>query len=106
MTWCHDRRDARPRARSRAADQLTGVLAAPRSLVSGVMPFEDAALFLTEAVASVLGQTWAPLELVLVDDGGSDGSGPLPEHLARAHDCVRVVTHAGACRRGDPHEDV
>lgn len=43
-----------------------------RALVSGVMPFLDAGKFFRESVDSVLTQTWRPLELILVDDGGTD----------------------------------
>lgn len=69
-------------------------------LVSVVMPFKDAAGFLDEAVASVLGQTWSPLELVLVDDGGSDGSDHLAARLADGDSRVRVVSHEGRTNRG------
>ena len=38
------------------------------------MIFKDAAPFLAEAAESVLAQTYEPVELLLVDDGGSDGA--------------------------------
>ncbi|MBW2261313.1 MAG: glycosyltransferase [Deltaproteobacteria bacterium] len=43
-------------------------------LVSVIMPVRDALPFLDEAVASVLGQSLEDLELVVVDDGSTDGS--------------------------------
>src|ERR1700688_60108 len=38
------------------------------------MPVYNCAQFLREAVGSVLGQTLSDLELIVVDDGSSDGS--------------------------------
>ncbi len=48
------------------------------ALVSVVLPTRDRCALTAEAVASVLGQTWADLELVVVDDGSADGT---PDHL-------------------------
>jgi glycosyltransferase involved in cell wall biosynthesis len=42
--------------------------------VSVVLPVRDGERFLGEAMESVLGQTLADLELIVVDDGSSDGS--------------------------------
>jgi glycosyltransferase involved in cell wall biosynthesis len=42
--------------------------------VSVLMPVYNGERFIREAVASVLGQTWRDLELVVVDDGSSDRS--------------------------------
>src|SRR3954470_154089 len=69
-------------------------------VVSVVMPFQDAAPFLRDAVGSVLQQSWAALELVLVDDGGTDGSERIAHGLAAADPRVRVVTHEGRQNRG------
>lgn len=43
-------------------------------LVSIVTPFFNPGVHLAEAVESVLAQTYRPLELLLVDDGSTDGS--------------------------------
>jgi glycosyltransferase involved in cell wall biosynthesis len=42
--------------------------------VSVIMPVYNCARFLRESVASVLTQTWKDFELILLDDGSSDGS--------------------------------
>ncbi|MGY1631538.1 glycosyltransferase family 2 protein [Geodermatophilus sp. SYSU D01186] len=74
--------------------------AAAPPLVSVVMPFKDPGAFFDEAVQSVLHQTWEPLELVLVDDGGSDGSDQLAHRLAATDTRVRVINHEGRANRG------
>jgi glycosyltransferase involved in cell wall biosynthesis len=52
-------------------------------LVSVVMPSHNSEAFLGDAVESVLGQTYRPIELLIVDDGSTDGSAGLMEGLAR-----------------------
>lgn len=65
-------------------------MTAPR--VAVVVPVRDGARFLAEALASVLGQTRAPDEVVVVDDGSTDGSG---EIAASAGAPVRVIHQEG-----------
>ena len=60
--------------------------------VSLVVPVHDGARFLDEAVASVLGQTYGDLELVVVDDGSTDATPGVLRHWARRDPRVHVVT--------------
>ena len=53
--------------------------------VSIVTPFLDAGPFLGEAIESVLAQTYSDWELLLVDDGSSDGSTAIARRYAAAH---------------------
>ena len=70
-------------------------------LVSVVMIFKDAVTHLEEAARSVLAQRWPSLELLLVDDGGSDGSAALAAALAAGDpERVRVLCHHGRANRG------
>jgi cellulose synthase/poly-beta-1,6-N-acetylglucosamine synthase-like glycosyltransferase len=42
--------------------------------VSVILPARDAGVYLAPAVASILGQSWADLELILIDDHSRDGA--------------------------------
>jgi glycosyltransferase involved in cell wall biosynthesis len=60
-------------------------------LVSVVIPAWNAARTLPRAIDSVLAQTWARREIIVVDDGSADDSQAV---LARYGDRVRVVSQA------------
>lgn len=56
------------------------------------MPVRDAAGTLERALASVLAQTFADFELVIVDDGSTDGTGEVLARAARSDARVRVLS--------------
>lgn len=60
--------------------------------VSVVIPFYNGIAYLQECVASVQNQTLREIEILLVDDGSTDGSGQLADALA-AEDCRIRVLH-------------
>src|SRR5262245_53826716 len=57
-------------------------------LVSVVIPAFDAEAFLAETVESVLRQTWRRREVIVVDDGSTDGT---PGVVRRFGDAVRYL---------------
>ena len=59
-------------------------------VVSGVMPVHNAGVHLSGAIESVLAQTFRDFELILVDDGATDGSGGLCDEYAVKDSRVRV----------------
>jgi alpha-1,3-rhamnosyltransferase len=57
--------------------------------------------FLPAAIDSALAQTYDNLEIIIADDGSSDGSLEIAEAYAAAHPArIRVGTHAGHRNRG------
>jgi glycosyltransferase involved in cell wall biosynthesis len=62
-------------------------------LVSVIVPVHNGEAFLGQALDSALAQTWEPIEVIVVDDGSTDGSGAIAGARAR----VRVLrqTHQG-----------
>lgn len=60
-------------------------------LVSVVIPVYKTEKYLQKCVLSVLSQTYAPLEIILVDDGSPDGAPAMCDALAAEHENVAVV---------------
>jgi glycosyltransferase involved in cell wall biosynthesis len=76
-------------------------MTAATPLVSVVMPFLDGIRFLPEAVDSVVTQTYPEWELLLVDDGSTDGSSALARDYARGWPGrIRYLEHPGHANRG------
>ena len=81
-----------------------GSLRAPKAVevpeVSVVIGVHNGMPALGETLDSILSQAGVELELVVVDDGSTDGSGRLLEHYAEADSRIRVVRqeHRGLTR--------
>jgi GT2 family glycosyltransferase len=70
-------------------------------LVSVITIFHDAERFTEEAIESVFAQTWPHWELLLVDDGSSDGSTAIARGYAEKHpERVHYLEHPGHANRG------
>jgi glycosyltransferase involved in cell wall biosynthesis len=70
-------------------------------LVSILVGFFNAEQFIVETISSVLHQTLDDWELILVDDGSSDGGSSIAQGFARENpEKVQYVTHAGRQNRG------
>ena len=59
--------------------------------ISVIVPVYNVRDYLEECVNSILGQSCPNWELILVDDGSSDGSGELCDRLAAADERIRVL---------------
>jgi glycosyltransferase involved in cell wall biosynthesis len=65
-----------------------------RGLVSVVIPAYNARLYLADALASAFAQTYKPIEIIVVDDGSTDGTFELALGFGHAVSVTRIP-HAG-----------
>lgn len=68
--------------------------------VSVVLIFLNAERFLAEAIESVRSQSFEDWELILIDDGSSDGGSALAKDYAREDRRIRTFDHPGHANRG------
>ena len=68
--------------------------------VSVIMPVYNAYLYVAKAIESVLQQTYQDFELILVDDGATDGSGEICEKYAAQDDRIVLIheENGGICK--------
>lgn len=60
------------------------------TLISVIVPVYNAARYLPRCIESILHQTYANFELLLVDDGSSDNSGEICDRYALLDNRIRV----------------
>ena len=60
-------------------------------MISVVVPVYNVEKYFAECVDSVLGQTYADYEIILVDDGATDSSGRMCDEYARKDARIRVI---------------
>lgn len=62
-------------------------------LVSVIMPVYNGERFLAEAIESVLNQTFPAFELIIINDGSTDGTADLIGKFAKADSRISVLTN-------------
>ena len=72
--------------------------------ISVIMPVYNAIQYLPESIESILNQSLKEFELILVDDGSSDGSSRLCDEYAEKDDRVVVIhqKNGGICKKSCP----
>lgn len=69
--------------------------------ISVIIPFYNVARFLPDAVGSVLDQTYTDWELLLADDGSTDGSEEIARGYERAYPGkIKYLQHPGSLNKG------
>ncbi len=67
------------------------------NLVSVVMPAYNASRFIDSAISSVMAQSYPCWELIVVDDGSSDGTQARVEKYVRKCSKIRLIQHRTNC---------
>ncbi len=62
--------------------------------VSVVIPVHNGEKYLAQAIESVLAQTFRDFELLIVDDGSTDGSRAIMDRCARRDARIRILSQA------------
>ena len=65
-------------------------------MVSIIVPIYNVKKFLDDCIGSILGSDYRDLEVILVDDGSTDGSGDLCDLWAARDQRVEVIHQANA----------
>jgi chlorobactene glucosyltransferase len=78
--------------RSPSLDAFAGDAGPASPLVSVIVPARDEARHIGACVSSILGTSWPSLELIVVDDHSSDGTGALARAAAGGDARLRILT--------------
>lgn len=65
-------------------------------VISVIVPVHNTAAFLPRCLESLEAQTFSDFEVILVDDGSTDGSADICDAFAGKHDHARVICHGYA----------
>ena len=60
-------------------------------MISIIVPVYNVKEYIGKCVASILSQTYSDYEVILVDDGSTDGSGEMCDLFARQHDKIKTI---------------
>lgn len=63
----------------------------PKLNITIIVPVYNVKRYLEQCVYSILGQSYPAYEVLLVDDGSTDGSGELCDRLSVENGCVRTI---------------
>jgi glycosyltransferase involved in cell wall biosynthesis len=70
-----------------------------KPLISCIVPAFNAERYLGEALDSILAQTWRPIEVIVVDDGSTDGTAQVAERYGERIRYIRQANGGPAAAR-------
>lgn len=65
-----------------------------KKTISVIVPVYNVAAYLEKCVTSILNQTYGDIEIIIVDDGSTDGSGELCDSLQKLDERIKVIHKA------------
>ncbi len=74
---------------------MNTIMATMKPLVSIILPAYNSAHLIARAIESVLAQSFHDWELLIIDDGSTDGTGAVAESYAATQPRVKVITNPG-----------
>lgn len=60
-------------------------------LISIVIPVYNVEKYLTKCIESIIRQTYANLEIILIDDGSTDSSAKICDEFAKKDERIKVI---------------
>ena len=66
------------------------------NLISVIVPVYNVEPYLKECISSILHQTHNALQVILIDDGSTDGSGEICDQFAKRDDRIEVIHQKNA----------
>ncbi len=66
-------------------------------LISVIVPVYNTAPYLERCVNSILAQTYAPIEIIIINDGSTDNSGDVIENLAVNNKNIKYIVNQESC---------
>ena len=60
-------------------------------LISVIVPIYNVALYLEKCINSIIHQTYKNIEIILVDDGATDGSGAICDEYKNKDNRIKVI---------------
>lgn len=60
-------------------------------LISVIIPIFNTKQYMDRCIKSVLAQTYKSIEIILVDDGSTDGSSDICDKYASEYECIKAI---------------
>jgi glycosyltransferase involved in cell wall biosynthesis len=67
-----------------------------KSLISVILPVYNAEKYIERCLESIIHQTYAPIEILLINDGSTDTSPAIMKKYASEHNCIRYFDNANS----------
>lgn len=60
-------------------------------IISAIVPVYNVCMFLARCIESLINQKYPAVEIILIDDGSTDGSDKICDEYADKHESIKVI---------------